>query len=104
MPITTAWITLIIPKGGRSTFPWFLEVPCHVTSLLDHKLLQMPGLYELFQMILENSTLFGGMTFLSRICAILVLIPPRWVPSHLTQPLKLRFVFLSAPKSYGLAP
>ena len=52
----------------------------------------MPGLHKLLQIILEHSTLFNGMTLLSVICVVRALVPPGWVPSHLTQPMKVRFI------------
>ena len=53
----------------------------------------MPGLDQLPKVILQHPALFGSMTLVPVISAVQILIPPRWVPSHLIWPSKIRLVF-----------
>ena len=43
-------------------------------------------------MILQNTTLFGGVAFLPMISIMQTLVPLPQVTAHLTEPLKIRFI------------
>ena len=59
-------------KGISSIFE---GLPYRAPSLLDHEFFQMPSFNELLQMILEQFTLFGGISLLLVLYTIQALIP-----------------------------
>ena len=82
---TQRWGKFVVTSAS-----WALA--CTYPSLADQKFLRMPRNYKLLQVILQYTTLLGSMTFLSMVSIIQALNPFSWVPTHLPQPSKVRFI------------